>query len=234
MNKPIDKNKSFLKESITDELEIIDLFRILFKSKEKLWIWQENKENPSQRAIHLCMIRKVDVISKLIWISPLNQSKFQFNSEGSDFFLYSKIRNLAISFKSREKDIEFISFTTPKKVNALSDDFSEKINLIEKENEQMHGHLRVAPRKQAKGKQTIRALRQGESQPQLYNLYDISAGGLAIKWEDPGYFKKGDLITILSINDSKLGSPITGEVVSVREMPEDEIFKIGVMFVQKD
>ena len=232
-----DKRESteFLKESVTDELEIIDIFRTLHRKKEKLWLWQENKENPNQRSIHLCTIRKVDVLAKLIWLNPLNQSKFHFNLDeqrkDSDFFLYSKAKNMAVRFQARERDSEYMSFSTPKKINALSDDFSQKLNLIEKENEREHIHERQLPRKEAKGKQTIQALLANELQPKAYELYDISAGGLAIKWQDPGYFKKGDQIKILSINGAALKQPIQGEVVSIREM-NDEIFKIGVQFIK--
>lgn len=227
-------NAEFLKDSVTDELEIIDIFKTLSKRKEKLWLWQENKENPNQRAIHLCYIRKVDVIGKLVWLNPLNQSKFNFTNGPSDFFIYSKTKNMAVRFQAREKDDEFMSLSMPKKINALSDDFSQKLHLVEKENEEENLHKREVPRKQAKGKQTIRAQKQGENQPKVYNLYDISAGGLAIKWEDPGFFQKDDIITILSINNSNLKQPITGQVVSVREIPGEDIFKVGVKFIQKD
>ncbi len=227
-------NAEFLKDSVTDELEIIDIFKAMARRKEKLWLWQENKENPNQRSIHLCYIRKVDVLGKLLWLNPLNQSKFNFTNTQSDFFIYSKVKNMAVRFQAREKDSEFMSLTMPKKLNALSDDFSQKLHLVEKENEEENLHKREVPRKQAKGKQTIRAQKQGENQPKIYNLYDISAGGLAIKWEDPGYFQKNDLITIFSINDSTLKQPIVGQVVSVREISEEETFKVGVKFVQKD
>lgn len=228
------KNSEFLKESVTDELEIIDIFKVLFRKKERLWLWQENKEEPSQRSIHLCCIRKVDVLGNTIWLHPLNQSEFSFENKGSDFFIFSKTKNMAVRFQAREKDAGFISFTIPKKLNALSEDFSQKLNLIEKENEEDHVHRREVPRKQAKGKQTIRALRKGEQHPKVYNLYDISAGGLAIKWDDPGFFKKEDILTIISINDSQLEQPLTGKVVSIREMTNENTFKIGVKFIQKD
>ncbi len=228
------KSTEFLKDSVTDELEIIDIFKAISRRKEKLWLWQENKENPNQRSIHLCQIRKVDVMGKLIWLSPLNHSKFKFMNNDSDFFIYSKTKNMAVRFQARERDTEFMSLSMPKKINALSDDFSQRLHLVEKENEKENLHKREVPRKQAKGKQTIRAQKQGEAHPKVYNLYDISAGGLAIRWEDPGYFQKDETITILSINDSVLKQPLTGQVVSVREIPEEEIFKVGVKFIQKD
>ncbi len=231
----------FLRDSVTDELEIIDILKAISNTKEKLWIWQENKENPNQRSIHLCTIRKVDVLGKLVWLGPLNQSQFSFNESSSDFFLFSKIKNMAIRIQAREKLPDLISFPLPSKLNALSEGFAEKLNLVEKENEKENQHLRQLPRKQAVGKQTIQGQIQGENHQRIFNLYDISAGGLAIKWDDPGHFKKDDIITIFSINESKLKNPITGQVVSVREVSKEDsgdqtdgFFKIGVKFIEKD
>jgi c-di-GMP-binding flagellar brake protein YcgR len=120
----------------------------------------------------------------------------------------------------------------PEKVNALSEELAAKINLVEKENEEENSHKRSQPRKQATGKQTIKAYKEGnEKKKQTYNLYDISAGGLALKTIDPGMFKKGDFITITSINSKDLDMIISGEVVSVRHMEEDDVFKVGVRFV---
>lgn len=227
---------NFLQDSVTDELEIINIFKVLFKSKERLWLWQEDKEDPSHRCIHLCCIRKVDILGYTIWLHPLNQSQFNFENKGNDFFLFSKIKNMAVRFQAREQDLEFISFTMPKQLNTVSEDFSQKLNLFEKENEDDNVHKREMPRKQAKGKQTIRAFREGkeEQYPKIYNLYDISAGGLAIKWDDPGFFKKEDTITIISINGFNLEEPLNGKIVSIREMENEKTFKVGVKFVQKE
>ena len=44
-------------------------------------------------------------------------------------------------------------------------------------------------------------------------------------------FKQGDFITIVSINAKELEMVISGEVVSVRHMEEEDVFKVGVRFV---
>ena len=228
----------FLRDSVTDELEIIDILKAVSRKKEKLWLWQENKENPNERSIHLCTIRKVDALNGVVWLGPLSQSQFSFQESSSDFFLFSKVKNMAFRFKAREKRPDLISLPLPKKLNALTDGFAEKLNLIEKENEADNQHLRLVPRKQAVGKQTIQGKLEGENHQRLFQLYDISAGGLAIKWDDPGHFKKDDMITIYSINETTLKNPLKGLVVSVREMPPSEeggndegFFKVGVKFV---
>jgi len=218
------------KKVITDDLEIIDFFRLLQKSKERLWLWQQNPETPTERKIHFTMVRKVDVLKKVIELTPLTDEGFTFTNTDFELFLYSRGRNMAVRFKAREIDNGYIVFILPEKVNYLSEELAKKINLVEPEDEGQKAHLREQPRKQAGEKQTVKIKKNQEEKVLQYNLYDISAGGLALKSPDPGVFKKGDTIEVLSINAKELPSPISGNVVSVRHIVDDDIFKIGVQF----
>jgi hypothetical protein len=217
---------------VTDDLEIIDLFRLLHRDKEKLWLWQQIPNEEGDRPVHYCLIKKVDVLKKMITLTPLTQEGFTFKKSQKELFLYSKTKNIATKISPREIDPAYIFFPIPEKINALSEELAAKINLVEKENESENSHKRSQPRKQATGKQTIRAYKEGNDKKILpYTLYDISAGGLALKTIDPGMFKQGDFITIVSINAKELEMVISGEVVSVRHMEEEDVFKVGVRFV---
>ena len=217
---------------VTDDLEIIDLFRLLHRDKEKLWLWQQVPNEDGERPVHYCLVKKVDVLKKMITLTPLSDDGFTFKKAQTELFLYSKTKNMAAKVAPREIDPDYIFFPLPEKVNSLSEELAAKINLVEKENEEENSHKRSQPRKQASGKQTIRAYKEGNEKKVLpYSLYDISAGGLALKTIDPGMFKKGDFITIVSINAKELDMVISGEVVSVRHMEDEDVFKVGVRFV---
>lgn len=215
------------KKLITDDLEIIDFFRVLAKSKERLWLWSQN---PEGRTVHFCQVRKLDVLKKTIELTPLTENGFSFPSKEAEIFLYSRARNMAVKFKARELEGHYILLSLPPRVNHLSEELARKINLVEEENESGMEAKRGQPRKQLGEKQTAQLFLNGKPKVLKFDLYDISAGGLALKSPDPGAFAKGDTIEVFSINGKELPKRLKGKVMSVRHIVEDDLFKIGVQF----
>ena len=221
------------KKVITDDLEIIDFMRILHKSKENLWLWQQTPNEKGERPVHFCQVRKFDVLKKLIELTPLSDEGFSFQDKNADLFLYSRKKNTAFKFKPRELEGHYIMLSVPDKLNHLSEELAAKISLVEEENESEKMHMRQQPRKSAGDNQTVTLSKELEgSKPKQYKLYDISAGGMALKTPDPGVFKKGDQLTVSSINAQALPQPIKGKVVSIRHMTDDDLFKVGVQFIK--
>lgn len=220
------------KKVITDDLEIIDFIRVLHKSKENLWIWQQLPNEKGERPVHFCHVRKFDVLKKLIELTPKADEGFSFQTKDADLFLYSRKRNTAFKFRPRELEGHYIMLSVPEKLNHLSEDLAAKISLVEEENESENQHLRQQPRKSAGENQTVTLAKEQEgARPKQYHLYDISAGGLALKTPDPGIFKKGDELSISSINAQPLPQKIKARVVSIRHMIEDDLFKVGIQFI---
>jgi len=217
------------KKNITDDLEIIDFFRSALKAKERLWIWQQ--ESNGERPVHLCNIRKFDVLKKSLELTPLSDEGFSFKYKENPIFLYSRKKNIAVKFNARELESHFITMSVPERLNHLSPELAAKINLVEEEDETGKAEMRQQPRKSAGDNQMAGVIREGQAKIQWYRLYDISAGGLALNTEDPGTFKKGDIIRIVSINYKDLPKEFTGKVVSIRHMVEDDSFKVGVQFI---
>ncbi|MCF8059341.1 MAG: PilZ domain-containing protein [Bacteriovoracaceae bacterium] len=221
------------KKVITDDLEIIEFFRILHKTKEKLWIWQNATNEQGERPVHFCLLRKLDILKKNIELTPLSEDGFSFQNKDNDLFLYSRKKNIAFKFRPRELEGHYIMLGFAEKLNHLSQELAAKINLVEEENEGKSKHLRQQPRKQAGDNQTVTLYKAGsESKHRHYDLYDISAGGLALKTPDPGMFAKDDFLTVLCINTNPLPQPIKGKVVSIRHMTDDDLFKVGVQFIK--
>lgn len=221
------------KQVITDDLEIIDFFRVLHKSKERLWLWQSRLNEEGQRPVHFCLVRKLDVLKKSIELTPLTDEGFTFGSKDLELFLYSRKRNIAFKFIPRELEGHYIMLALPTKLNFLSEDLAAKISLVETENEEEHMHRRQQPRKAAGEKQTVTLKKETDKgQAKQYSLYDISAGGLALKSPDPGLFSKGEKLVATKINDQELPNPVICQVVSVRHIIDDDLFKVGVQFIK--
>lgn len=219
---------------ISDDLEIIDIFRSLVKNKEKVWTWQQKKNADGGRPVHFAMIRKIDPIKKLVELLPTNEDGFHF-TKGEDIFLYSADKNVAAKFSVREHQEGFISFSVPKHLNYLSEELAAKLSIVEKEDEGANSHLRDAPRKQAQDGQMItvkKVLKDNAlGASRIYTLYDISQGGMGLKCFDPAEFKVGDIVHAVDIDGKPLAAALIGTVVAVRQIEEEyETFKIGVKF----
>ena len=220
---------------ITDDLEIIGIFKEFAKSRKHLWAWQQNPDASGKRPVHFIHIKKVDVIKKTIVVMPNNADGFRF-TKGAEIFLFCSERGLAIKTPVRELEKDYLTIPMPMRLNLLSKEFLEKIELVEKENEESNLHKRTAPRSQAKSGQFVGIDKIDENhkviRADLYELYDISAGGVGFKVHDPAEFATGDLIRVSHVDGKPLGKPLVGSVVAVRQM-EDELtdtFKIGVKF----
>ncbi len=221
------------KKTITDDLEIIDFFRILHKSKEKLWLWQQQLDKDGQRPVHFCLVRKVDVLKKTLELTPLTDEGFSFTKGNQELFLYSRQKNTAFKFVPRELEGHYIMLAMPAKLNHLSEDLAQKISLVEVENEEENKHKRQQPRKTAGEKQTVTLKKEEDLKPpKQYSLYDISAGGLALKTPDPGLFKKDEKVVLIKINDQDLPNIVKGKIVSIRHITTDDLFKVGIQFIK--
>jgi hypothetical protein len=216
---------------ITDDLEIIDIFRQLMRTKEKLWTWQQVPSSSGSRPVHFSVVKRVDPIKKIVEVEPTTKDGFRFN-EKNEIIIYSRKKNIAIKFKSKRLNPEYIQFSMPPRLNLLSPELAEKISVVEKENEAANMHLRSTPRKKTADGfvMLFKTLDETDEKSSLFHLYDISSGGMGLKTSDPGEFISGMTLRIVNINGKDLAKPMTGKVMSIREMPEDECFKVGVKF----
>ena len=223
---------------ISDDMEVYGFLKAMAARKEKLWSWQSRDENDgTSRAVHYAIIRKVDLIKKTIEIVPNNSTGFRFSAD-KDLFLYSTVKGVALKIKIREFDPFYITFSTPPRLNVLSKDFLTNIELVEKENEVANKHKRNVPRVKPKAMQgvSINKITASNKLMKFYQLYDISAGGMGMLVDDPAEFEVGEKLEVLSINEKDLPKPITGQVMAIRQMSEDESefsdqFKVGVKFI---
>lgn len=220
---------------ITDDLEIIGIFKAFMQRKEKLWTWQSAGDQKEKRVVHYSIVKKVDPFKKSVELKPNNRSGFRFKS-GDEIFLFSKIRSIAIKLKVREMGPEFIVLSLPAKLNLIHGDFLKNIELIEKENEGANKHLRAAPRMQTNEEQLVALRRKRPSDSEycpleFYELHDMSQGGFSFYVNDPAEFTVGDYVQMESLNGKELKVIIEGRIASVRVLEqENDLFKVGVAF----
>lgn len=213
---------------IVDDLEVYRILQQIKDKEETLWLWQ-NHEKHEKRKVHYGKIVKIDQINKKIEIRPNRTSVFKFNRE-KELFGVSGQSCFAFRVPIKQYDQVFLTFPTPHRLNQISGELMEKLQIVEKENEQKYAHLRTAPRKGAKEGQMI-GLRINEAEEEIYPLYDISQGGLAFKVVDPGEVEKGDKIKVIQIDGTPLPQPIVGVVMSIRQLESGSSeFKVGVKF----
>lgn len=220
---------------ITDDLEIIGTFKAFKTVKSKLWAWQQKTNEKGLRPVHFIRVQKVDPIKKIIIFCPINADEFKFFKD-EEIFIFSSDKGMAFKTPIRTMQAGILSVAMPKRLNFLSADFLAKIEIVEKDNEEINLHKRQAPRKQAKGDQIIGLKKLSVSGEEIkegfYYLYDISAGGMGFKIEDPAEFEVGERVCLYSIDGNNLPKKIYGIVMSVRQMEEKKahVFKVGVKF----
>ncbi|MFT6070772.1 MAG: hypothetical protein ACJAT2_000667 [Bacteriovoracaceae bacterium] len=216
-------------EEITDDLEIIDILKVIQTSKEKIWIWQ----NVGERIVHYAVLKKVDPIKKLVQVHPTAAKGFHVSSR-DNVFLYSQSRLVATKLSVREVEKDYIVFSLPKKVMRVTESFVDGLEFVEKENEEAHTHERSHNRQEIEGDKFIKVNFQNEPtvKGEIYFLGDISQSGLSFRIDDPGSFHKGDLLEFSEMNGKALDPTMKGEVMSVRELPElPGMFKVGVRYI---
>ncbi len=220
--------------TIVDDLEIIDFFRVMHKTRERLWLWQSRpatkSDSSSKRQIHVAIITRLNLVERFIVFESMSDEGMRF-VENRDIFLYSDERNVATKFKPRQVRTQRIFVPFPSKLSVPSQEFSIADCLgIERENEEDNLDQRSSPRKRAYGIQSVLVEKPNSEGPKRISIYDISTGGMGLKSQDPGEFDKSQEILLLMVNNTKLTKPIKGTVVSIRQVKKDNLFKVGIQF----
>ena len=219
--------------SIYDDLEIIDYLRVFLRTRERLWLWQIKDQINESRTIQLATLKKLNIIKKSMYLESISREDFRFHLK-KDIVVYSRNKNLIFKVRPKQVDINSIILPLPQKMSLLSERFASLINIIEKENEEIHRHKRSHARKQAQSLQFafIRKLTcDGRSEDtQQIKLYDISPSGIGLRSDHSQEFEKGSRLMLMGINTKMLSRPLSGTVMSVRYMEEENFYKIGIQF----
>lgn len=220
-----------MEDFLSDDLEIINIFKKLLCRGTRVWLWQNPEEKGGKRHAHYAVVKRYDVLEKYIEVRPIEGAQFRFTPK-RPVFLLSDDCGVAFQLKVRKFEPLFIAFETPDKLKEVSDDFKRGLQIVEREDEEKFSHMRTAPRKSAGTDKSIGITKgAAEGTPTYYFLYDISSGGMGFLTEDPGEFSVGDSLVAHAIDGNPLPKALHGEVVAVRNLEDSASFKVGVRFV---
>lgn len=217
---------------ISDDIEIIGVFKTFIQSKEKVWVWQKNiSKATGRRPVHLAFVKKIDPIKRVIEIRPTNKGGFKFD-HGEEIFLYSATRYVAVKILVKSRELETLTFTIPDRLNILDQNFMMRVGILEKEDAEKFKHMRTIPRKEAKNNQMVTIKRMNGAEVRSHFLHDMSGGGMGFVVEDPGEYEIGESIEVENIDGKPLSRQVKGKVVAIRQMDDRELgqFKVGVRF----
>lgn len=148
-------------------------------------------------------------------------------------FLEPEFRNL-IQNAFQKIDPALVSGTTEITYQSDADIFQAELDefLSPDDEDKMFADKRSAPRARPKKTKMVTASIDGSDDIKIYELFDLSQGGMSFLCLEENFFEKGNNVLIHAFDEKNFESPMVSEVMSVR--PADELgvqFKIGLKFV---
>ncbi|MCO4793851.1 MAG: PilZ domain-containing protein [Bacteriovoracaceae bacterium] len=228
--------KYIIGDPVKEQNEIDQLLGSVKANEEKVWIWQDSLDEEEKPLVHFGLLIKYDDIKGVGEFKPTTEEGFNFRPE-LEINVYSPGFMLWYKFYPKETRDRKVTFSRPPQLSKLDSEFVQSLELIEIENEQENMHMRQTPRMQAKGNKRVGVQKANDPLERLreYALYDMSQTGAGFIVDNPALYERGHKVVLLTMNGKKLDSPLRGRIMAVRQMDDDEEFKVGVMFdVQKN
>jgi hypothetical protein len=101
------------------------------------------------------------------------------------------------------------------------------------EEDKMFAGKRESPRVRPKAQKLVKVVKKGETLMNLFDLFDLSRGGMSFVTSIPDNFPKGSEIMIVGFDTFDLDDPLLGTVMSHRAIPESALdYKVGVKFLE--
>lgn len=106
-------------------------------------------------------------------------------------------------------------------------------NQMNQKNAKFFLGMRASPRIAPKDDKYV-LVRRENGQEKLLRLLDLSRGGAGVALADEDVLNKGEKIEFLAIDSEKLNPTLKGEVVAIRLVESDGIYKAGIKFVVEE
>lgn len=214
------------------------------KAKPGFVLWQ--LEGEGERKIKFFSLQKRNSERAELILTEQSTQALSFSMQD----LYGYCEDLSFIFKTQIAAIEGtrIVLSSPLVVKILEDDdvnfiqglkemdFSRAPWRVKKldttEEEQVYSSLREAPRARPQAEKKVSLYKTGEPDSRaVYQMFDISRGGLSFLVSQEDLFQKGDYIEVVALEDDELDTILIGEVMNIRT--QEETWKVGVKFVDK-
>ena len=223
--------KYIIGNPIKEQNEIDQMIGSLKANEEKVWVWQESLDEDEKPLVHFALLYAYDDIKGVGGLKPTTEEGFNFRPE-VEINLYSAGYTFWFKFAPKEVRDRKVTFSRPERLSRLDNEFIESLELIEIENEEANMHMRQTPRMQAKGDKKVGVQKATDPLERIreYPLYDMSQTGAGFLVDNPALYERGQKIILKTMSGKKLDAPLRGRIMSVRQMDDDEEFKVGIMF----
>lgn len=99
------------------------------------------------------------------------------------------------------------------------------------EEDKLFADKRESPRVRPKKQKLVKVIKSGDPVSNLYDLFDLSRGGMSFVTTLPDYFPKGSQIFVMGFDNFDLDDPLVGTVMSHRKIDDSRVdVKIGIKF----
>jgi len=203
-------------KQISDEYEIINIFKKIHRLESVLWLWQN--VGIKKRIVHFGIVKFFDLEKRHLSLRPKNKvsgRRFEFNTDDEIYF-FSKDDELAGKTKIVSNFETGIVVNLPSTLNRIKCD---EFNIFEVDDDDKYKDKRAAPRGKAKERRVVTIITdesKNGKKSDLYVLYDLSKGGLSFIIDDPAMFRIGEKIVLTAIDGASIQKPLDGEVVAIR------------------
>lgn len=148
-------------------------------------------------------------------------------------FLEPEFRNL-IQNAFQKIDPTLVSGTIDVAYQTDADIFQAELDefLSPDDEDRMFADKRSTPRARPKKTKMVTASVEGSDDIKIYELFDLSQGGMSFLCLEENFFEKSNTVLIHAFDEKSFESPMVAEVMSIR--PADELgvqFKVGLKFV---
>ncbi len=223
--------KYIIGDPIKEQNEIDQMLGSLKANQEKVWVWQDSLDEDEKPLVHFGILFAYDDHKGQGSLRPTSEEGFNFRPE-VEINIYSPGYTFWFKFAPREARDRKVTFNRPERLSLLDNEFIESLELIEIENEEANMHMRQTQRMKAKGDKRVGVQKATDPLERIreYPLYDMSQTGAGFLVDNPALYERGQKIILRTMNGKKLDTALRGRIMGVRQMDDDEEFKVGIMF----
>jgi hypothetical protein len=101
------------------------------------------------------------------------------------------------------------------------------------EEDKLFADKRESPRVRPKKQKMVKVIKRGDPVSNLFELFDLSRGGMSFVTTLPDYFPKGSEIFVMGFDSFDLDDPLVGTVMGHRKIDDSRVdMKIGIKFIE--
>lgn len=132
---------------------------------------------------------------------------------------------------SHQKDETIVVKSMSERSSRDQEYLNQEFDLTLDEEDKMYADKRESPRVRPKAQKLVKVVLKGEEEENLYDLFDLSRGGMAFITNIPEKYPKGSEVLVVGFDAFDLDDPLIGKVMSHRPLDNSQSdVKVGIKF----